>query len=284
MEDENVETIDQMIEGSEEELANTGIEGEDNPSTETEEGTEESAEETVIPTEEEEDVMNIPDNWDDDTKSVFATFEEKKALLDKIQDPEVKAQLIEFFNTGKKSIFNKVKSLDDGYQGKFKTLGDERSAFDGEKTSFEQDKQMLHGYKNFEAKIDPQDKADILSSYGNVNNYMEFLYNADKSISANPVAFARELLAKGGIGKENIMSIYDGSAENAITAHREKGNIEQTINQKVEEGIRSREIANQVHGFINEVDAEGNSTHPHFAQVESSMASLKTAYPDKNLK
>jgi hypothetical protein len=211
--------------------------------------------------------LSIPDNWEQPLKEFIGS----------ISDP-----------VGKKAIFDKIKSFDDGYMKKMSDLANKRKEFDSERNGFETDRGYLNSYRGFEKTIDQSDLAAISSKFGNIPNYMTYLYNMDRMASNNPAEFIINYCKSAGVDTvDKLSEMLDSPQAQKLGTEQDWKAREQAIMQQMEARFNTERettrLTAEIQSFITEKDAAGNPAHPHFDAVRQQMIELSNKMPDANI-
>ena len=211
----------------------------------------------------------IPDNWENPIKEFF------------------KSDVFKDNREAQKTFYDKFKSLDDGYQAKFRDLSAKEKDFASRLNSFKEQERFLNSYRDFESTIAQEDRSKILSQFGGMPQYMARLYNLDKQFSSNPLEFISGLMRAGGITLEmlqNGQNSPDWQQRQFQNAQAQRmGEMEKRLAELVEQRLSGQEFKNQVLAFANERDAQGNLTHPHLSAVGDMMDILMEQNPQLTL-
>lgn len=270
MNEENLEAIEEEVEPQETQDIEEAVQ---------------SADEIVTP----EDIV-IPDNWEQPLKDVFTGFDEKKTLLDSIQDETVRGQLGEFFNGSKQAIYDKIKNLDSGYQTKYQDVSEQRKALETERAGFEDNRNLVNSYKGLEEQsrnIDSDLFNRETARLGGTNQYYASLHQVNSMMEKDPLNTINNMCQAYGITPQMLA---DGSQspeyvarQNQRTEQQRLAELENKMLAKVEERFNTQKATETLDGFINAKDDNGELKHRYFEQVRPVMESLCQTYPDKNI-
>ena len=213
--------------------------------------------------------LTIPDNWEDPIKEFF------------------KSDVFKDNKEAQKTFFDKFKSLDNGYQAKFRDLSQKEKEFASQFENFKKDERFLNSYRDFESTIAQEDRNKILSQFGGMPQYMARLYNLDKQFSNNPLEFIQGVMKASGITLEmlqNGLNSPEYQQRQFQNAQAQKlGEMEQRLQAMVEQRFNEDVFKNKVLAFANERDAQGNLTHPHLEKVGNMMDALMGQNPNISL-
>lgn len=206
------------------------------------------------------DDIVIPDNWESDIKD----------FLNSVQDI-----------AGKKAIFNKIKSLDTGYQKKFADLATQRKTFENDRKAFESDRGLVQGYRDLE-KAFGDNLSKIYEMFGSVPAYIHSLYQNDLLASQDPAKFIVSFCEKAGIDSvDKLRELLEGDAGQKVRNEMNMQNLENKFNKQLEERIANERervrLEAQVEAFKN------SPGHEHFDRVRNTMAGLAERMPEKSL-
>lgn len=213
--------------------------------------------------------LTIPDNWENPIKEFF------------------KSDVFKGNTQAQKTFFDKFKSLDDGYQAKFRDLSQKEKDFASQVAKFKDNERFLNSYRDFESTIDQNDRNRILGQFGGLPQYMARLYNLDKQFSNNPLDFINGLMQASGITLDMLQNGANSPAYQQRQFQQSQaqklGEMEQRLAELVEQRLSGQEFKNRVLAFANERDASGNLTHPHIQAVGEMMDMLMGQNPQLSL-
>ena len=231
----------------------------------------EGAQATQEPGKDAQDVqeLTIPSNWEQPVQDFF------------------KSDVFKGNPAAQKTFFDKFKSLDDGYQAKFRDLSAKEKEFASQRDAFKKQERFLNAYKDFEKTIDEKDMSVILAQFGGMPQYMARLYNLDKQFTRDPLAFINGIMRSSGITLEmlqngvNSPEFQQRQIQNQRVA--ELGNMERRLEEMVNQRLSQEAFTNKVLAFAHERDAEGNPLHPHLEKVGDMMDLLLSQNPNMSL-
>lgn len=206
------------------------------------------------------DEIHVPDNWESGLKD----------FINGIKD-----------QAGKKAVFDKISSYEQGYQRKFQDVAKERKAL-------EADRNFLDGYRNFENGV--AEKQVILAKYGSMPAYFNRLYQMDKLATENPEQFLINYCNGNGITMEQLQQVLSGEKSQRYQQERSLEARDAELLRKFEEQQQQKAFEKEVLSFANATDEAGNLLHPHMQELANDMdyfvekgMSLQEAY-DKALR
>jgi hypothetical protein len=204
--------------------------------------------------------IHIPENWESGLKDFVNGIEDQ---------------------AGKKAVFDKISSYEQGYQKKFQDLAKQRKAF-------EADKVFLDNYRNFENGI--SDRQILLAKYGSMPAYFNRLYQMDKLASENPEQFLINYCNGNGITMEQLQQVLSGEKSQRYQQERSLDARDAELLRKFEEQQQQKAFEKEVMDFANATDSAGNLLHPYMQELANDMdyfvekgLSLQEAY-DKALR
>ena len=204
--------------------------------------------------------IHIPDNWESGLKDFVNGIEDQ---------------------AGKKAVFDKISSYENGYQKKFQDLAKQRKAFEADKT-------FLDNYRNFENGI--EDRQMLLAKYGSMPAYFNRLYQMDRLASENPEQFLINYCNGNGITMEQLQAVLSGEQNQRYQYERSLEARDAELLRKFEEQQQQKAFEKDVISFANATDEAGNLLHPHMRELANDMdyfvekgMSLQEAY-DKALR
>ena len=213
--------------------------------------------------------LTIPSNWEKPVQEFF------------------KSDVFKGNPTAQKTFFDKFKSLDDGYQAKFRDLSAKEKEFASQRDAFKEQERFLNAYKDFENTIAQDDKNQILAQFGGMPQYMARLYNLDKQFSKDPLAFISGIMRDSGITLEMLQNGVNSPAYQQRQFQNQQaiqlGNMEKRLEQMVSQRLSQDAFERSVVAFANERDSEGNILHPHLEQVGDMMDLLMGQNPSLTL-
>lgn len=213
--------------------------------------------------------LTIPSNWEQPVQEFF------------------KSDVFKGNPTAQKTFFDKFKSLDDGYQAKFRDLSAKEKEFASQREAFRENERFLNAYKDFEKTIAQEDLSTILSQFGGMPQYMARLYNLDKQFSKDPLATIQEVMRSSGITLEMLQNGANSPAYQQRQFQNQQaqqlGNMERRLADMVEQRLSQEAFTQKVIAFKNERDTEGNLLHPHLEQVGDMMDLLMGQNPAMSL-
>lgn len=213
--------------------------------------------------------LTIPSNWEKPVQEFFKSDVFKGNLA------------------AQKTFFDKFKSLDDGYQAKFRDLSAKEKDFASQQEAFKANERFLNAYKDFENTIAQDDRNQILAQFGGMPQYMARLYNLDKQFASDPLGFINGLMRTSGI----TVDMLTKGAQSPEFQQRQfqnqqaqqLGNMEKRLAEMVNQRISQEAFQNKVLSFASERDSEGNSLHPHLEQVADMMDVFLSKNPSMSL-
>lgn len=213
--------------------------------------------------------LTIPSNWEKPVQEFF------------------KSDVFKGNPTAQKTFFDKFKSLDDGYQAKFRDLSAKEKEFASQRDAFKEQERFLNAYKDFENTIAQDDRNQILAQFGGMPQYMARLYNLDKQFSKDPLAFISGIMRDSGITLEMLQNGVNSPAYQQRQFQNQQaiqlGNMEKRLEQMVSQRLSQDAFERNVIAFANERDSEGNILHPHLEQVGDMMDLLMGQNPSLTL-
>lgn len=222
-------------------------------------GTNEATEETVqeVATEDvavaetpEVEEIHIPENWEAGLKDFIGGIEDKEH---------------------QKSVFDKFKSFDDGYQQKFQSLADERKTFKKEQDSFMQRQNIFNDYEALNNAFKPEEIQYINSNYGSTPAYFKSLAEMDRMASTDPVSFINNYCSSLGITPEQLTSHLNGAqyqqANQQYTMQSNNQNMESKFEKMLNERFSELEAQNEYNQLLATKDESGNLRYPHLDKV-----------------
>lgn len=213
--------------------------------------------------------LTIPSNWEQPVQEFF------------------KSDVFKGNPTAQKTFFDKFKSLDDGYQAKFRDLSAKEKEFASQREAFKEQERFLNAYKDFENTIAQEDRNVILSQFGGMPQYMARLYNLDKQFTRDPLSFINGIMRSSGITLDmlqngvNSPEFQQRQLQNQRAA--ELGSMEKRLEQMVDQRLSQEAFTNKVLAFAAERDTEGNISHPHLEKVSNMMDLLLSQNPNMSL-
>ena len=213
--------------------------------------------------------LTIPSNWEKPVQEFF------------------KSDVFKGNAQAQKTFYDKFKSLDDGYQAKFRDLSAKEKEFASQRDAFKEQERFLNAYKDFENTIAQEDRSQILSQFGGMPQYMARLYNLDKQFSRDPLAFISGIMRDSGITLEMLQNGVNSPEYQQRQFQNQQaiqlGNMERRLEQIVSQRLSQDAFERNVIAFANERDAEGNILHPHLQQVGDMMDLLMGQNPSLTL-
>jgi hypothetical protein len=177
---------------------------------------------------------------------------------------------------GRRVFYDKFKNYENGYQAKFRDLAEQRKAF-------EADKDLLTNYKQFENNFDPQIKAQILSNYGNIGNYIQRLHQLDIQASTNPKKFLINYCQSLGISPENIAQVLQSDDYRNAQQQRQSESLKSELMRELESKFQAQNAERVLIDFANARNDNGELKHPYFKEVANIMDALANANPEADL-
>lgn len=213
--------------------------------------------------------LTIPSNWEQPVQEFF------------------KSDVFKGNPTAQKTFFDKFKSLDDGYQAKFRDLSAKEKEFASQRDAFKEQERFLNAYKDFENTIAQEDRNQILAQFGGMPQYLARLYNLDKQFASDPLGFIHGIMRSSGITLDMLQN-GDKSPEWQQRQIQNKqaqelGNMERRMAEMVNARLSQEAFKNQVLAFAHERDNEGNPLHPHLEKVGDMMDLLMGQNPNMTL-
>lgn len=213
--------------------------------------------------------LTIPSNWEKPVQEFF------------------KSDVFKGNAQAQKTFYDKFKSLDDGYQAKFRDLSAKEKEFASQRDAFKEQERFLNAYKDFENTIAQEDRSQILSQFGGMPQYMARLYNLDKQFSRDPLAFISGIMRDSGITLEMLQNGVNSPEYQQRQFQNQQaiqlGNMERRLEQIVSQRLSQDAFERNVIAFANERDAEGNILHPHLQKVGDMMDLLMGQNPSLTL-
>lgn len=213
--------------------------------------------------------LTIPSNWEQPVQEFF------------------KSDVFKGNAAAQKTFFDKFKSLDDGYQAKFRDLSKKEKEFASQREAFKEQERFLNAYKDFENLIAQEDRSKILSQFGGMPQYMARLYNLDKQFSNDPLSFISGIMRDSGITLEMLQNGLNSPAYQQRQFQNQQaiqlGNMEKRLEELVSQRLSQSAFEKDVLAFKNERDNEGNLLHPHLEQVADVMDLLMGQNPSITL-
>ena len=213
--------------------------------------------------------LTIPSNWEQPVQDFF------------------KSDVFKGNPTAQKTFFDKFKSLDDGYQAKFRDLSAKEKEFASQRDAFKEQERFLNAYKDFENTIAQEDRNQILAQFGGMPQYLARLYNLDKQFARDPLSFINGIMRSSGITLEMLQNgvkspEYQQRQFQNLQA-QQLGNMERRMAEMVNERLNQEAFKNKVLAFAHERDNEGNPLHPHLEKVGDMMDLLLSQNPNMSL-
>lgn len=201
--------------------------------------------------------LTIPSNWEQPVQEFF------------------KSDVFKGNPTAQKTFFDKFKSLDDGYQAKFRDLSEKEKKFASQREAFKEQERFLNAYQDFERIIDPKDKSEILGRFGGMPQYMARLYNLDKQFARDPLGFINGIMRSSGITLDMLQNGVNSPEYQQRQFQNQQaaqlGNMERRFEEMLNQRLGQEEFTRNVLAFAKERDSEGNLTHPHLEKVSDVM-------------
>lgn len=220
-------------------------------------------------TEEVAQELTIPSNWEKPVQEFF------------------KSDVFKGNPVAQKTFFDKFKSLDDGYQAKFRDLSAKEKEFASQRDAFKEQERFLNAYKDFENTIAKEDMSQILSQFGGMPQYLARLYNLDKQFASDPLGFINGIMRSSGITldmlQKGVQSPEFQQRQFQNQQAQQLGNMEKRIEEMVNQRLSQEAFQNKVLAFANERDAQGNPLHPHLEQVGDMMDIFLSKNPSMSL-
>ena len=220
-------------------------------------------------TEEVAQELTIPSNWEKPVQEFF------------------KSDVFKGNPVAQKTFFDKFKSLDDGYQAKFRDLSAKEKEFASQRDAFKEQERFLNAYKDFENTIAKEDMSQILSQFGGMPQYLARLYNLDKQFASDPLGFINGIMRSSGITldmlQKGVQSPEFQQRQFQNQQAQQLGNMEKRIEEMVNQRLSQEAFQNKVLAFANERDAQGNPLHPHLEQVGDMMDVFLSKNPSMSL-
>ena len=244
-------------------------------------------EETTTPAEEvvtQPEELNIPENWEAPVRDFFGNIEDKRAMVAKIQDPEIRAALSDYFDNGKNALFDKYKSCDDNVQGKFQSAAEQQKAFDAEKQSFEDNRGMATSHKALEEQARAID-GDLFNSeaarMGGTNQYMMSLHQVNSQMANKPLETIQnicqaynitpDMLANGQQDPQYQARQQEASTQKSMVTMREE------VLTQVREEQANAQAQTQANALFTATDDSGNLKYPHLDVIQGDVGMLMEA-------
>lgn len=201
--------------------------------------------------------LTIPSNWEQPVQEFF------------------KSDVFKGNPTAQKTFFDKFKSLDDGYQAKFRDLSAKEKEFASQREAFKEQERFLNAYKDFESTIAQEDKSQILSQFGGMPQYMARLYNLDRAFSKDPLSVINEVMRASGITVDMLTKGAQSPEYQQRQFQNQQaqqlGNMEKRLEQLISQRLDQDAFTRQVLAFQQERDSEGNLLHPYLEKVGDIM-------------
>ena len=213
--------------------------------------------------------LTIPSNWEKPVQEFF------------------KSDVFKGNPTAQKTFFDKFKSLDDGYQAKFRDLSAKEKEFASQRDAFKEQERFLNAYKDFENTIAQEDRSQILSQFGGMPQYLARLYNLDKQFASDPLGFINGIMRSSGITldmlQKGVQSPEFQQRQFQNQQAQQLGSMEKRLEEMVNQRLSQEAFQNKVLAFANERDAQGNPLHPHLEQVGDMMDVFLSKNPSMSL-
>lgn len=185
--------------------------------------------------------IHIPDNWESGLKDFVNGIEDQ---------------------AGKKAVFDKISSYEQGYQKKFQDLAKQRK-------SVEADKSFLDAYRNFENGI--EDRQVLMAKYGSMPAYFNRLYQMDRLATNDPEQFLINYCNGNGITMEQLQQVLTGEKSQRHQYERSLEARDAELLRKFEEQQQQKAFEKEVYAFANATDEAGNLLHPHMQELANDM-------------
>lgn len=209
--------------------------------------------------------LTIPENWEQPVKEFFTS------------------DVFKGNPAAQKTFFDKFKSLDDGYQKKFRDLSEKEKTFASQQKAFKEQERFLNAYKDFENTIAQEDRSQILSQFGGVPQYMARLYNLDRQFTSDPLGFIYGIMRSSGITLDALQNGVNSPEFQQRQFQNQQaqqlGNMERRLADMVNARLNQEAFTREVLAFKNERDSEGNPLHPYLEQVSDMMDLLMGQNP-----
>lgn len=226
-------------------------------------------EETTTPAEEvvtQPEELNIPENWEAPIKDFFGS----DVFKDNFE--------------GKKAFFDKFKSMDDGYQGKFQSLADERKAFETDQQSFEDNRGLVSNYKALEeqARATNEDLFNRETSrLGGTNQYMMSLHQVNSMMEKDPLGTIQNICQAYNITPEQLAN---GQQDPQYQARQAQASTQKSMEQmreevltQVREETAQTQAQQQANALFTATDDSGNLKYPHLDVIQGDVGMLMEA-------
>jgi hypothetical protein len=213
--------------------------------------------------------LTIPENWEQPVKEFFTS------------------DVFKGNPSAQKTFFDKFKSLDDGYQKKFRDLSEKEKTFASQQAAFKEQERFLNAYKDFENTIAQEDRSQILSQFGGVPQYMARLYNLDRQFTSDPLGFINGIMRSSGITLDMLQNGVNSPEFQQRQFQNQQaqqlGNMEKRLADMVNQRLEQEAFTQKVLAFQSERDAEGKPLHPHLEKVSDMMDLLMGQNPSMSL-
>jgi hypothetical protein len=267
--------IEDIVNNQEEDVTSNDVE----ETQENLEGTIDTAEEIVSPEE-----FKVPEQWEQPIKDFFQGFDEKKTLLDRIQDAGVKEELSGFLNDGRTAFFDKFKNLDSGWQAKYKDFAEKSKTFDQEREAFEDNRGLVQGYKALEEQARQLD-GDLfnreISRLGGTNNYLLGLHQVNSQMETDPLGTITSICDAYGITPEMLTN---GAQDPSYLARQSQqqnlkymDNIREQTLEAVREELSNYKAEQRANSLFTAKDETGNLKYRNLDKVQDDVAMLMEA-------
>lgn len=213
--------------------------------------------------------LTIPSNWEQPVQEFF------------------KSDVFKGNAAAQKTFFDKFKSLDDGYQAKFRDLSQKEKEFASQRDAFKEQERFLNAYKDFENTIAQEDRNQILAQFGGMPQYLARLYNLDKQFASDPLGFINGIMRSSGITLDMLQNGVNSPEWQQRQFQNQQaqqlGNMERRFEEMLNQRLGQEEFTRNVIAFAKERDSEGNLTHPHIQKVSDMMDLIMGQNPSISL-
>ena len=220
--------------------------------------TEETAETVTQPEE-----LNIPENWEAPVKDFFNSdvFKDNFAA--------------------KKTFFDKFKSMDDGYQGKYQSLAEQRKAFETERKSFEDNRNLVSNYKALEEQargIDGDLYNREVARLGGTNQYLLSLHQVNAMMSKDPLGTMQNMCNAYGITPEMLANGRQDPSyqmrQSQVSTQKSMEKMREEVLKQVRDEMLTSEATRKAEALFVARDESGNLRYPHLNEIQDDVAML----------
>lgn len=212
------------------------------------------------------DDITIPEDWEEPIKNFFGN--------------ELFAKDIE----AKKAFFDKFKNLNDGYQGKFNELSEQRKMFEGEKGSFEDNRGLVQTYKALEEQaraVDGELFNREISRMGGTNQYFQSLHQVNSMMEKNPLETISKLCGAYNITPQDIANGVNDPTYQARQQQSQQATSMASMKEQITQQIREEALAErakaEAESLFTAVDVDGSLKYPKLADVQQDVGMIMQA-------